>query len=209
MSKKVLGAVVAAAALMMATQASAALATFTDFPNGGFDTSGVEYLIVANPDGSFTTSANPAYTHPHPYDNVEDTYFGIVNNSGHTLTSIGLSSSSQPIFGFDGDGIDTYIPVVHLQDPTGYGGPIASFSSISADKKSGTVNFGTGLAFYNAAGNCTGTCSTYFSLEDPVTINTFTPGVPEPATWAMMILGFAGVGFFAYRRKSRSAFRFA
>jgi uncharacterized protein YjiS (DUF1127 family) len=27
--------------------------------------------------------------------------------------------------------------------------------------------------------------------------------VPEPSTWAMMILGFAGVGFMAYRRKSR------
>jgi Protein of unknown function (DUF642)/PEP-CTERM motif len=26
--------------------------------------------------------------------------------------------------------------------------------------------------------------------------------VPEPSTWAMMILGFAGVGFMAYRRKS-------
>jgi hypothetical protein len=27
-------------------------------------------------------------------------------------------------------------------------------------------------------------------------------GVPEPSTWAMMILGFFGVGFMAYRRKS-------
>jgi hypothetical protein len=27
------------------------------------------------------------------------------------------------------------------------------------------------------------------------------PPVPEPSTWAMMILGFAGVGFIAYRRK--------
>jgi hypothetical protein len=26
--------------------------------------------------------------------------------------------------------------------------------------------------------------------------------VPEPSTWAMMILGFAGVGFMAYRRKN-------
>jgi len=25
--------------------------------------------------------------------------------------------------------------------------------------------------------------------------------VPEPSTWAMMILGFAGVGFMTYRRK--------
>ena len=27
--------------------------------------------------------------------------------------------------------------------------------------------------------------------------------VPEPSTWAMMILGFAGVGLMAYRRKTR------
>jgi hypothetical protein len=27
--------------------------------------------------------------------------------------------------------------------------------------------------------------------------------VPEPSTWAMMILGFAGIGFMAYRRKSK------
>jgi hypothetical protein len=25
--------------------------------------------------------------------------------------------------------------------------------------------------------------------------------VPEPSTWAMMILGFAGVGYMAYRRR--------
>jgi hypothetical protein len=30
-----------------------------------------------------------------------------------------------------------------------------------------------------------------------------TGGVPEPSTWAMMILGFAGLGFMAYRRKSK------
>jgi hypothetical protein len=30
-----------------------------------------------------------------------------------------------------------------------------------------------------------------------------TPGVPEPSTWAMMILGFAGVGFMAYRRSRK------
>ncbi|MES2193446.1 MAG: PEPxxWA-CTERM sorting domain-containing protein [Pseudomonadota bacterium] len=34
--------------------------------------------------------------------------------------------------------------------------------------------------------------------------------VPEPSTWAMMILGFAGVGFMAYRRKNHgAAFRVA
>jgi hypothetical protein len=29
--------------------------------------------------------------------------------------------------------------------------------------------------------------------------------VPEPSTWAMMILGFFGVGFMAYRRRNQSA----
>lgn len=31
-------------------------------------------------------------------------------------------------------------------------------------------------------------------------------GVPEPSTWAMMILGFAGIGFMASRRKNKPAF---
>src|SRR6267142_1701729 len=32
-----------------------------------------------------------------------------------------------------------------------------------------------------------------------------TTAVPEPSTWAMMILGFAGLGFMGYRRKSKPA----
>jgi PEP-CTERM motif len=38
----------------------------------------------------------------------------------------------------------------------------------------------------------------------PTTV-TLTDGVPEPSTWAMMILGFAGIGFMTYRRKSKPA----
>lgn len=44
----------------------------------------------------------------------------------------------------------------------------------------------------------------------PIGALTFTNGVPEPSTWAMIILGFAGIGFMAYRRKNQgSAFRIA
>lgn len=46
-----------------------------------------------------------------------------------------------------------------------------------------------------------GVTSQYF---DNVSLDV-TAAVPEPSTWAMMILGFAGVGFMAYRRKSKSA----
>jgi hypothetical protein len=34
-----------------------------------------------------------------------------------------------------------------------------------------------------------------------------TAAVPEPSTWAMMIMGFFGVGFMAYRRNARPALR--
>jgi PEP-CTERM motif len=33
----------------------------------------------------------------------------------------------------------------------------------------------------------------------------FTTAVPEPSTWLMMIVGFAGLGFAAYRRKDKSS----
>jgi hypothetical protein len=35
------------------------------------------------------------------------------------------------------------------------------------------------------------------------------PSVPEPSTWAMLMLGFAGIGFLAYRRRTQGHFRFA
>ncbi len=40
-------------------------------------------------------------------------------------------------------------------------------------------------------------------------ITAFVTAVPEASTWAMMILGFFGVGLAAYRRKSKLIFRFA
>jgi hypothetical protein len=36
-----------------------------------------------------------------------------------------------------------------------------------------------------------------------------TSAVPEQSTWAMMILGFCGLGFMAYRRKDKLALRAA
>jgi hypothetical protein len=45
-------------------------------------------------------------------------------------------------------------------------------------------------------------CETLVNTGDSyATGNWQVAAVPEPSTWAMMILGFAGVGFFAYRRR--------
>lgn len=40
-----------------------------------------------------------------------------------------------------------------------------------------------------------------YAALDNVNFTDFTAAVPEPSTWAMMLLGFAGIGFAAYRRK--------
>jgi hypothetical protein len=48
------------------------------------------------------------------------------------------------------------------------------------------------------------TGATYLS-GDGVVDTRISGGVPEPSTWAMLLLGFAGVGFMAYRRKSKPA----
>jgi hypothetical protein len=46
--------------------------------------------------------------------------------------------------------------------------------------------------------------------SDCVAVGTLTiTAVPESSTWAMMILGFLGVGFLSYRRKGRRSFRLA
>jgi len=52
----------------------------------------------------------------------------------------------------------------------------------------------------------TGPSNQQGNLIDDVTVTT---GVPELSTWAMMILGFFGVGFLAYRPKTRQSFRLA
>jgi len=50
---------------------------------------------------------------------------------------------------------------------------------------------------------CTAPCTT----SSDVLVTGFTTAVPEPSTWAMMILGFMGVGFMAYRRRGQPSFR--
>jgi WD40 repeat protein len=74
----------------------------------------------------------------------------------------------------------------------------ASAHSVAVDPISGEVfvPFGAGAADTL----CPNGCMAVF--VDNVSV------VPEPSTWAMMILGFAGVGFMAYRRKNNS-FRLA
>jgi hypothetical protein len=50
---------------------------------------------------------------------------------------------------------------------------------------------------------------TNFNIYQRTIEEKLTTAVPELSTWAMMILGFAGIGFMVYRRNSKPALRAA
>ena len=74
--------------------------------------------------------------------------------------------------------------------------------------RTGITDFG-GWAFNNTTGpgdtyasSDWDGCLGYSNCSQDVFLSaTFTAAVPEPSTWAMMLLGFCGVGFMAYRRR--------
>ena len=63
----------------------------------------------------------------------------------------------------------------------------------------------TGAFFSGTTGDPNSKLGTYGSAGDSLTITDITAAVPEPSTWAMMILDFCGIGFMAYRRKQNGA----
>jgi hypothetical protein len=190
---KLLFAGVAAAAISVAGAASA------QFLGTGANPLGPEYIITFAANNTISTALNPAYlgVDPGPYDTVEDTYFGVVNNSSRTISSFNLSSPTQTIAGFDGDGIGSaaYLNVTNAFDTSSgaYGGADAWFTNINAGLTALTVNFIGGIA-----PGSTG----YFSLEEQVSISQL--ATPEASTWAMMMLGFAGLGFAGYRARNKA-----
>jgi hypothetical protein len=151
---------------------------FTQCPPVGADTSCGILIVVT--DQSVSVYNDPSQG---PFDTEDDTLIGVQNDSSGTLYSLPLSSTDD-IFGFDGDGIcgissvtgKPYVPRPPAcpYGTTGYEGPNTSFSGISSDATSGTVNFPAGLP----AGE-----STYFSLEDAIQTVNVMPSMTVTATY--------------------------
>jgi hypothetical protein len=92
------------------------------------------------------------------------------------------------LFGFDSFGQGDNI---HFSGPD-------IFNPVAADA-SGNFTFSIVATTSVAA---TGQGSWDFLPVGTVQLTGIEAAVPEPSTWAMMILGFAGIGFLAYRRKT-------
>ena len=105
---------------------------------------------------------------------------------------------------------------VHLTTLSG-GQPNDLIVGLNPNQNNGFDNFNP---YINHIGTFTFACSGCSTTDtiSGVSISFGTEGfsvpatvaaVPEPSTWAMMILGFIGVGFMAYRRKNTATCRFA
>jgi hypothetical protein len=176
---------------------------FPQCPPVGVDTNGCELLITVTAVSG--TGAATAFTvalaspDQGPYDGVEDTLLGIVNNAGAPLKSIFFSAivAGVGIFDFDGDGACATIGCVNgAGDTSGYGGPGVFFSGIGGTlNSSGTVNFsGAGIAVNGSA---------WFTLEGPLTAQTLT-GSPEPGTFGLLGLTTLALATKLRRRRESS-----
>lgn len=101
------------------------------------------------------------------------------------------SNASGPVLGVVDSNTDTLLQLI----PTD-----ASAHSVAVDPISGEVFVPFGASPTDTL--CPNGCMAVFA--DNVS------AVPEPSTWAMMVLGFCGLGFMAYRKKQNGAsFRLA
>jgi hypothetical protein len=173
-----------------ASRASAAL--FPQCPPVG-NNQGCSQLIVVNPDGTVVVKVDPAAP-PLGYDGVEDTLIGLQNNSGHSISSINLASPSAAIFSFDGDGLcdppdwpsapavtPPNCPGTQGFGPTGYEGPNNTFTNVSPNQLTGTVQFTSPIA----PGG-----STYWGLEEALQAGQLLSGAGgAPITSAPQVAG--------------------
>ena len=160
---------------LAAMSISPANATLYDFVLTGSQTA--EFQIESSTPTSFTLG-NPSFDlgQVH-YDNVHGTYAGVTQTA-----SVSFGEGFVYAINISGTGLTSGLAPGFFQ----FGGP-QLYTGLTSDPQ-----FILGAHVLS---------SPFSSIRDTLTISEVTSAVPEPSTWAMMILGFAGIGFMAYRRR--------
>jgi len=160
-------------------------------------------------------------------------FFTVTLDSGYTFQTSGGHDAFafNPNFAFT---FDTPLPTDFTSVGSVKNAPFGTFlQALDFSGKQGTVNtltFGLDLTAADSTLSITaanfllstappnGFTPAFFSADifGAVTGNTgvvgapgITTAVPEASTWAMMLLGFMGVGFMAYRRRGQPSLRLA
>jgi hypothetical protein len=174
-SRLIVMAVIAAAAAQMPGRASASTVTYDLVLTA---TSGPE----SSPTGSFFTVITP--TPSTSFDTVANGQLIAMSFTIDGMT-FNLANSTSAGVGFNNTGPNT--PEV--------------INNISYTGQNGNFVFqlSTGGFTYSFSDSADRTLNSSGTITA-----TLAPAVPEPSTWAMMILGFLALGWLAYRRKDRA-----
>ena len=168
----------------------------------GLAVSPASAAIVANL-GVNPTSATGAFSHAVGGTTFDDQItFQLVGSSQFlTIASVtnNFADAASRITNFSGS-------VFRIVGEIGGGDDIRVIGPVAASANCGADCQGFGGSAILTAGNyyldLTGTGGG--SAGYGGTLSTSVSAVPEPSTWAMMILGFFGVGFMAYRRRNQT-----
>jgi len=134
-----------------------------------------------------------------------------LGGSSETLTLPGKATS----FGLYCGSIDAYNKIQFFSVSNSGSTLVASYTGdqlnalppvdSNGDQSSSYTNAYISFAFTGLSFNEVTLSSTQNSFESDniyaAGLTSLTSPVPEPSTWAMVLLSFAGVGFMAYRRK--------
>jgi hypothetical protein len=132
-----------------------------------------------------TYAATPPLTVNSIFQNFTVTFAGVVTFTGDIFSRLDFDSVSGNLIAIEaGSTVGGETLLIGKK----------SFSGAFGTVFSNTVP-GTSYELFNAPAR-SGDISS-------ITVTRVASAVPEPTTWAMMILGFAGIGFMAYRRKSK------
>ncbi len=154
-------------------------ATFTQ-PDGGVTTGlydGIVHVMVSGFGQSLSSDLNDAFY-----------LFDPQNPPVHDGSFYQLTFGTSTLVGFD-----------PAQDAINFligGLPAYSATHVYSFDLNTGVSVPTQLHFGTSDGNFSDNSGSF-----SITVS----AVPEASTWAMMILGFAGIGFMAYRRRNQSA----
>jgi PEP-CTERM motif-containing protein len=169
-----------------------------------FNTPSASFNNSASPLTSGTVSWGPNQASFHPGQNGEIAFYSFV------APTSGTYSLSSAFSGLDSTGpTDTQVQVL-LGGVSQFTGIVDGSGPTSAISYNASFDMTTGEQLLFEVGfdpNGTRDSGPFFFDTTGVSA-TLSSSVPEPSTWAMMILGFLGIGFTAFRRR-QSALKIA
>ena len=169
-----------------------------------FSQSGITYTNIGTPNLSQIKTAPSDGNGAVPFNAVGINYISVLGGG-----RLSLSFADTKSLGFYWGSIDSYNTIEFFNDGFSVGSFTGSnaalLASLTANGDQGSYNSNRFVTFTDNSG-------VFDQVKISSSANSFeffnVQAVPEASTWAMMILGFLGLGFFGYRKSAPgSAFR--